>query len=167
MAFKVNDIEYYHPQTSSLSCQKVAIIFFLLGGVNDIFYGHSPTEWHDNPSTQRQLSVSSLGEVGEVFNGCSPTKSFPASSSMVASWQPITFLPLVGPGRTAAIWGFLKATLPTEAVTMSLRITPVASKFSLLIKAVTTNMYCLSPSAWSDGVRGPASSTNDLVVGAT
>ena len=59
------------------------------------------------------------------------------------------------------------ATLPNEAVTVSLRITPVAAKFSLLIEAVTTNMHCLSPSAWSDGVRGPASLTTDPVVGTT
>ena len=67
MAFKVNDIEYYRPQTSSSSCLEVVIIFLLLGGVDDIFYRHSPTEWHDNPSAQRHLSVSSLGEVGDVL----------------------------------------------------------------------------------------------------
>ena len=137
MAYKVNGIEYYHLQTSYSSHLEVVIIFFLLGGVDDFFYGHSLAE------------------------------SFPASSSMVASWQPITFLPQEGPGRTAIIWGFSKATLPTEAVTVSLRITPVASKFSLLTKTVTTSMYHLSPSAWLDRARGLASSTTNLVVGTT
>ena len=98
MAFKVNDIEYYHQQMLYSSCLEVVIIFF------------------------------SLGEVSDVFYGWSPAKSFPASSSMVVSWQPTTFLPLVDPGRTAAIWRFSKSTLLTEAVTVSLRVTPVASK---------------------------------------
>ena len=167
MAFKVNGIEYYHLQMLSSSCLEVVIIFFLLGEVNDVFYRCSPTKWHDTPSTQRWLSVSFLGEVGDISYRHSPTKSFPTSSSMVVSWLPITFLSLVGPGRTATIQGFLKATLPTEVVTMSWRIILVASKFSLLTKAVTTNMYCLSPSAWFDGMRGMASSTTNLVVGTT
>ena len=167
MAFKDNGIEYYNRQISYSSCLEAIIIFFFLGGVDDVFYGHSPSEWHDNPSAQRQLSVSSLGEVGDIFYGHSPAESYPASSFMVASWQPITFLPLVGPGRTTTIWRFSKVTLPTEAVTVSPRITPVASKFSLLMKAVTTNMYHLSPSAWLDGPRGPASSTTNPVVGTT
>ena len=86
---------------------------------------------------------------------------------MVVPWWPTTFLPLVGPWGTATIWGFSEATLLTEAVTVSLRVTPVASKFRLPIEAVTTNMHHLSSSAWSDGARGPASLTNDLVVGTT
>ena len=44
-------------------------MFSFLGGVDDIFYGHSPSKRHDNPSAQRQLSVSSLGEVGESSMG--------------------------------------------------------------------------------------------------
>ena len=135
MAFKVNGIEYYHWQTSYSSHLEVVIIFFFLEEVEDVFYGCSPAEWHDNPSAQRQLSVSSLGEVGDIFYGHSPAKSFHASSSMVASWQPITFLPLVGPGRTAAIQGFSKATLPTEAVNVSPGIThqsqPTCTNFPL------------------------------------
>ena len=38
-------------------------MLFFPGGVNDISYGCSPTEQHDNPSAQRQFSVSSLGKV--------------------------------------------------------------------------------------------------------
>ena len=37
---------------------------------------------------------------------------------------------------------------------MSLRVTLVASKFSLPIEAVTINMHLLSSSAWSDGANG-------------
>ena len=44
-------------------------------------------------------------------------------------------------GRTAAIWEFWKATPPAEVVTMSPRTTPVVSKFMLLTKVVTTNLY--------------------------
>ena len=137
MTFKVNGIEYCCWQMLYSSHLEAVIIFFFLREVGDIFYRQSPTE------------------------------SFPVSSSMVASWWPTTFLPLVGPGRTTTIWGFLKATLLTEAVTVSPRVTPVASNFSLPIKTVTTNMHHLSSSAWSDGVRGPASLTTNLVVGAT
>ena len=77
----------------------------------------------------------------------SPAKSFSVSSSMVASWWPTTFLPFVGPGRVATIWGFLKAPLLTEAVTMSLGVTPVASKFSLPIEAfmVKHTIFLLLP----------------------
>ena len=97
----------------------------------------------------------------------SPTKSFSASSSMVVSWQPTTFLLLVGPRWAAAIQGFSKATLLTEAVTVSLGVTLVASKFSLPIEAVTVNTHPLSSSAWLDGVSWLASSTTNLVVGTT
>ena len=38
---------------------------------------------------------------------------------MVVPWLPIALLPLMGPGRTAAIWGFWKATPPAEVVTVS------------------------------------------------
>ena len=97
--------------------------------------------------------------------GHPPSVSFPASSSMVVPGLPTTLLPLVGPGRTATIQGFLKATPLDEAVTMSLRITLVASKFNLLTEAVTTSTYHLSPSAWLDGMRGPVSLTTGPVVG--
>ena len=108
-----------------------------------------------------------LGEVSDILYGQCPTKSFSISSSKAVSWWPTTFLPLVGPGKAAAIWGFLKATLPTKAVTMSLGLTLVASKFILPIEEVTINTHHLSSSAWLDGVRGPASSTTDLVMGTT
>ena len=62
--------------------------------------------------------------------------------------------PFSGPGRAATIWGFSKATLPTEAVTMSPGVTPVASKFSLPIEAVTVKTHHIFSSAWLDGVRG-------------
>ena len=135
MTLRVNGIEYCHQQMSYSSCLEAVIIF------------------------------SFLGEVGDILYGQSPAKSFPASSSMVVSWWPTTFLPLVGPGRTAAIQGFLKATLLTEAVTVSLRVTPVAPKFSLPIETVAINMHILSSSAWLDGARGLASSTTNLVLG--
>ena len=77
------------------------------------------------------------------------------------------FFPLVGPGKAATIWGFSRANLLTGAVTMSLGVTPVASKFSLPIEAVTVNTHHLSPSVWLDGVRGPASSMTNLVVETT
>ena len=53
---------------------------------------------------------------------------------MVVPWLPIALLPLAGPGRTAAIWEFWEATPLAEAVTMSPRMTLVASKFNLLTK---------------------------------
>ena len=104
-------------------------------------------------------------EVGNVLYGHSHSTPFPASSSMVVLWLPIAFLPLVGPGRTAAIWRFWKATLLAEAVTMSLGMTLVASKFNLLTEAVTTSMYHLSSSVWSDGMMRLVNLTTDPVVG--
>ena len=97
----------------------------------------------------------------------SPTKSFSANSSMVVPWHPTAFLPLVSPRRVTTIWGFLKASLPTEAVTMSPGVTLVASKFNLPMEVVTVNTHHLSSSASLDGVRGSASLTTDLVVGTT
>ena len=108
-----------------------------------------------------------LREVRDILYGQSPMKSFSTSSSMVVSWWPTTFLPLVGPGKAVAIWGFSKATLLTEAVTLSPGVTPVASKFSLPIEAVTVTTHHLSSSAWLDGVRELASLTTDPVVGTT
>ena len=84
---------------------------------------------------------------------------------MVALGCPITLFAEVSPGRTAAIWGFLEATSPTEVVMVSLRITPVVSRFSLLTEAVTISTYCLLSLVWSDGMRGPVSLTTDPVVG--
>ena len=137
MAFTVNSKEYYHWQMSCSSHLKAVIISFFFRG------GWRPPLWAFSHSI------------------------FPASSSTVVSWLPITFLSLVGPGRTTAIQGFSKATPPAEMVTVSPRITLVASKFSLLTEAVTTSMYHLSPSAWSDRVRGLASLTTNPVVGTT
>ena len=104
-------------------------------------------------------------EVGNVPYGHSHSAFFPASSSTVVPWLPITFLPLVGPWRTATIWGFWKATLPAEAVTVSLKITPVASKFNLLTEAVTNSMYHLCSSVWFDWMMGLVNLTTDPVVG--
>ena len=39
----------------------------------------------------------------------------------------------VGPGRLATMWGFLRATLPTEAVTMSMYVTPVALSWTMQV----------------------------------
>ena len=78
---------------------------------------------------------------------------------------PITLLALASPGRTATIWGFLEATPLVKVVTMSLRITPIASKFNLLTKAVMTSTYYLLSLIWSDGMRGPVSLTTSPVVG--
>ena len=69
MAFKVNGIEYYRQQTFYLSHLEAVIMFFFLGGVDNVFCVHSPTKWHDNLSAQRQLSVSSLGKVSDISYG--------------------------------------------------------------------------------------------------
>ena len=69
MAFKVNGIEYYHPQVLYSSHLEVVIICFPPRRGWWHFYGHSPAEWHDNPSAQRQLLASSLGEVCHILNG--------------------------------------------------------------------------------------------------
>ena len=122
--------------------------------VNSIEYCHWQTSY--SSCLEAVIIFSFLGEVGDILYRWSPAKSFPASSSTVVSWWPNTFL-----------LGFLKATLPTEAVTVSLRVPLVASKFSLPIEAVTINMHLLSSSTWSDGVRGPASLNTNPVVGTT
>ena len=94
-------------------------------------------------------------------------KSFSASSSMVASWWPTAFLSLGVPERVAAMWGFPRATVLMEVITVSPGVTLVASKFNLPTEVVTVNMHCLSPPAWSDGVWGLAILSTDLVVGTT
>ena len=71
----------------------------------------------------------------------------------------------MGPGKTATIWGFWKATSLAEAVTVSLRMTPVDSKFNLLTETVTTSMNHLSSSVWSGRTMGLVDSTTDAVVG--
>ena len=63
--------------------------------------------------------------------------------------------------------GFPKATLPTEAIMVSLGVTLVASKFNLPMEAVTGNMHCFSPPTWSEGVGGLANLPTDPVVGTT
>ena len=86
---------------------------------------------------------------------------------MVVPWLVIALLPLVDPGRTAAIWGFWKVTPLAEAVTVSPRMTPVASKFNLLTEAVITSMYCLSSSVWLDRTMGLVNLTTNALVGTT
>ena len=104
------------------------------------------------------------GEVSDVPYGHShPTYSL-ASSSTVAPWLLISLLPQMGPGRTAAIWGSWKATPLAEVVTLSPRMTPVDSKFNLLIEAVTTSMYPLSSFVWSGGMMGLVNLTTNGVV---
>ena len=39
----------------------------------------------------------------------------------------------VGPRRLAAMWGFLRATLPTKAATMSMYVTPVALSWTIQV----------------------------------
>ena len=68
--------------------------------------------------------------------------------------------------RTAAIWGFSEASFPTELVAVSLRMTPVASRFNLLTGVVTIRTYCLSSSVCSHGMGGPVSSTAAPATGA-
>ena len=106
------------------SCLEVVIVSFLFREISNVLYGHSHSA------------------------------SFPTDSSTKVPWLPIALLPPLGPGRTTAIQGFWRATHPAEVVTMSLRMTLVASKFNLLTKAVTTSMFCLSSPVWLDGVMG-------------
>ena len=126
---------HYHQQTWCSSHLEAVIISFFFREVSNVPYGHSH-------------STSSL-----------------ASSSIVVPWLLIGLLPGMGPGRTAAIWGFWKATPPAEAVTVSPRMTLVDSKFNLLTKAVTTSTYCLSSSVWSGGMTGLVNLTTNAVVG--
>ena len=118
----LQSIAYYHWQTWCLFCLKVVIISFSFREVISVRYG--------NPHSTCLLT----------------------SSSMVVPWLPITLPPLMCPWRTATIQGFWKAPSPAEVVTVSPRMTPVTSKFNLLTEAVTTSMYHLSSSVWSDGV---------------
>ena len=61
--------------------------------------------------------------------------------------------------------GFLKATLPTEVITVLLGVTPVASKFNLPTEVVTVSMHCFSPPTWSEGVGDMASFSPGQVAG--
>ena len=67
-----------------------------------------PAEWCHNPSAQRQLSASSLGEVfGKLhIYSQSSIKSLLASLPAVASWWPTSFLSLGSPEREATMEGF-------------------------------------------------------------
>ena len=80
-----------------------------------------------------------------------------SSSFTMAPWLLITLH--AGPERTAVIWGFWKALLLGKAVTISLRMTPVVSKFSHLIEAVMTSTYQFSSSVWSGEAIGQVNST--------
>ena len=70
----------------------------------------------------------------------------------------------MGLERTAALWGFQKALPPDEVVTVSPRMTLVASKFKLLIKMVITSTYHFSSSVWLSGAIGLVNSTPDMVA---
>ena len=100
-------------------------------------------QWHLNPLTQRQSSAypSTQWQSWASPLWGSHSASFFPSSFTVTPWLLITPLAQMGPERTAAIQGFQKALPMTEMVTLSPRITLVISKFKLLTKAVTTNMY--------------------------
>ena len=124
------------------------------------------TRWHPNPSTQRQSLACPSTQKQSLATPLwhSHTTPFLPTSFMVAPWLLIALLSQMGPGRTAAIWGFQKATPPAKAVTISPRMTPVVSKFKLLTEVVTTNTYCLSSSIWSGGMMGLVNSTTDAVA---
>ena len=79
----------------------------------------------------------------------------------MAPWSVITLL--AGPERTAAIWGFQKALLLGEVVTISLRTTPVVSKFNYPIEVVTTSTYQFSSSIPSGEAIGLVNLTLDMV----
>ena len=123
-------------------------------------------QWHLNPSPQRW---SSAYPSAQRLSWSSPlwdsySVSFFPSSFMSAHWLPIAPLSRMGPGRIATIWGFWKAPPLAKAVTMSLRTTPVISKFRLLTETVTTNMYHFSSSVQLVGTMGLVNSTTDVVV---
>ena len=119
------------------------------------------------PPTQRQSLAHLLGEVSNVLygwwhlHGCSLAKSPSASSSMAVHWW---LSSLESPGREATMQGFPKVILPTEVITVSPGITPVASKFSLPMEVVTVSIHGLSPPTWSEGV-GETGSSPGTVVG--
>ena len=124
------------------------------------------TQLHLNLSTQRQ---SSAYPSTQRWSWASPfwhshSASFFPSSFMVVPWLLIAPLSQMGPGRTAAIWGFWKAPLPAGMVTMSPRMTLVISKFKLLTEAVTTNTYCFSSSVQLGGMMGLVNLTTDAVA---
>ena len=102
-----------------------------------------------------------LGEVGDILYGHSPSKS-----SIVASWWPITFLPLVGPGRTATIQGFSKPS-PNWCSHCVSKDNSGGFQIQLPYQSSHHQYVPFSPSAWSDGARGLASWTTNPVVGTT
>ena len=61
------------------------------------------------------------------------------------------------------MWGFPKVILPTEAITVLLGVTPVASRFSLPMEVVTVSIHGLSPPTWSEGVGETGSSPGEVV----
>ena len=79
----------------------------------------------------------------------------------MALWLLIALLAGTGPERTAAIWGFQKALLLGEVVTVSPRMTLVVSKFNHLIEVVMTSTYCFSSSVQFSGTLGLVNSTPD------
>ena len=125
--------------------------------------------WHPNPSTQRwssaYLSTQRWSSANPLWH--SHSTSFLPSSFTVAPWLLIALLSQMGLGRTAAIWGFWKATPLAEAVTASPRMTPVVSKFKILTEAVTTNTYCLSSSIQSGRMMGLVNSTTEAAAEAS
>ena len=62
------------------------------------------------------------------------------------------------------MWGFLKVILPTKMIMVLPGVTPVASRFSLPMAAVTVSIHGLSPPTWSEGV-GQTGSSPGAVVG--
>ena len=60
--------------------------------------------------------------------------------------------------------GFPKVILPTKVITVLPGVTPVASRFSLPIEAVTVSIHGLSPPTWSEGV-GETGLSPSAVVG--
>ena len=124
------------------------------------------SRWCPNPSTERQSSAYPSAQRQSLAGllWCSHSASFLPSSFMVAPWLLIALLLQMGLGRTAAIWGFWKATPLAKAVTVSPRMTLVVSKFKLLTEAVTTNTYCLSSSIQSGGTMGLVNSTTNVAA---
>ena len=133
-------------------------------------------KWHHNPSTQRwssayssaqrQSSAYPLGEVlGRLLlHGWSSVKSLLASSSMVVLWWLPSLPSLESPGREATMQGFPKVILPTEAIMVSLGVTPVASRFNHPMEVVTVSIHGFSPLTWSEDV-GETGLSPSLVVG--
>ena len=124
------------------------------------------TQWHSNPSAQRQSWVfpSAQRQSWASPFWCFHSASFFPSSFMVTPWLLITLPSWMGPGRTAAIWGFQKAPPPAKVVTMFQRTILVVSKFKLLTEVVTTNTYHLSSTIWSGETMGLVNSTTNVVA---